>query len=227
MTSGGLTKTEAWNLQLQAEIERLTQALAAAERERDALKDKADAVLFHQLCCLGGCHESLKCLAELAKMVGFEADPATMEELEAARNSPQDWSTENVAETWDCFIESRQARIETAEASLAALRVQVGVLTEALTPRRSINHSVFWECLNCGMTGRARHLIEHKSNCALASVPPDAVKVAAVVSAVANLIDNSPVDDDDRPYISETAGSEFDRLVTAFNSMKGQDDERN
>lgn len=52
-------------------------------------------------------------------------------------------------------------------------------------------------------------------------------KVAAVISAVADLIDNSPIGDDDRPYISETAGSEFDRLVAAFNSMKGKENERN
>jgi hypothetical protein len=41
MTDGGLTKTEAWNLQLQAKVDRLQAALDAAEKRAEEWKEQA------------------------------------------------------------------------------------------------------------------------------------------------------------------------------------------
>ncbi len=67
-----------------------------------ALRRLADSVVFHQLCCLGGCHESMAALARLAKAIGFNSDPATAEEIEEALSAPHDHG-----KTHQCYIEER------------------------------------------------------------------------------------------------------------------------
>ena len=51
---------------------------------------------------------------------------------------------------------------------------------------------------------------------ALAEARARAERDAAVIEAAIDLRDNSPVDDDGRPYVSDTAGREFHALLAAL-----------
>lgn len=90
----------------------------AAEIER--LRDLAESVLFHQLNCLGGCHESLRSLTALAVAIKYNSYPGQLEELQEDAAKP---SVE--ANTYDCYVEERRdfkARAEAAESALARAR---------------------------------------------------------------------------------------------------------
>ena len=68
----------------------------------------------------------MKALAKLARAIGFKADPATDEEIEAAlaASDEDDPNEDKWAKTHDCYVEEQhdyKARAESAEARVAEL----------------------------------------------------------------------------------------------------------
>jgi hypothetical protein len=70
---------------------------------------------------------------------------------------------------WD----DAEKRAAIAEAEVAALREQVRMLREALTPKRGTGCPPVWyECRQCGRVGSTREDIPHRTYCALAAKEP-------------------------------------------------------
>jgi len=88
----------------QQRAEAAESTLATVREENERLRDLADSVVFHQLCCMGYCHESMLALAHLAKAVDFKADPATAEEIEAVLAAPT-WEDRK---THDCYVDDHR-----------------------------------------------------------------------------------------------------------------------
>jgi hypothetical protein len=127
-----LSDTEAlWKSRAQiaeAQVSSLT-----AENER--LKELSDSALFHQLGCMGGCHESLASLARLAQAIGYKTDPWEQQELDAALCAPQDRG-----KTHDCYRDEQRefkARAEAAEQQLAEARKALEVIERDALPDRA------------------------------------------------------------------------------------------